>query len=125
MVDIAKMSISLSFLLALVLTLLAVMGVNAADFWEIPASQAKCIKQYSDAYAAQNKEPVVIVVSQCPEVNVAKALADSAVNTGTTSVAVGDKVLILKKSELNCLKQLNLRADGNGMVRIAKDLKCD
>lgn len=97
----------------------------AADFWSIPQTQLECIINATDNYVHQDKEPIVIVVSQCPEADVAKALAKSAVNTGTMSVAKGDKVLIMKKTEIKCLSQLDFETDDGGLVRIAKDLRCD
>ena len=93
--------------------------------WLIPAETATCIRDNADCYASLGTDPVVIIVAACPETDMAKALSKTATNTGTTTVAPGDSVLILSKAELACLVTLDLVTDADGLVRIPKSLRCD
>ncbi|WP_097109525.1 hypothetical protein [Hoeflea halophila] len=101
-------------------------GVVASEesFWTIPLEKAQCILEHATSYADQGADPVVIIVDACPEVHMAKALASTAVNTGTMTMGHGDSVLIFSLAELKCLSELEIKPDEHGLVKISKALNC-
>ena len=115
---------SFSYVLGMAL-MTATTATAEADFWVVPEEAAHCIRDHASNYAKQEADPVVIIVEACPEVDMAKALSQTATNTGTTSVGAGDSVVILSSQELACLAGLDLEPDAEGLVRFPKSLRCD
>ncbi|NDK37046.1 hypothetical protein [Rhodovulum sulfidophilum] len=103
----------------------ALPAVAEEKFWTIAEDRAACIRDNASQYAEHGSDPIVIVVQGCPEVDVMAALASSAKNMAPVGVMRGDSVLIFTRSELACLKELQLEVDDDGFVRIPKSLTCE
>lgn len=105
---------------------------ESEEYWRIPQDRAECILENLDAYIARPGAIALIAVEDCPNVdpfagamkglkNQSGVMAD--INTEKTSQKTA-KFLSYPKSELRCLKGVNLQVDGDGLVLLPKSVTC-
>lgn len=95
------------------------------DFWLIEQVYAECIQKNIDNYVQQPHDPVVIIVGNCPDEDIAAGISATTKATGINTVGKGNSVLIFNKSELPCLATVSLNPDESGLVKIPRKLSCD
>ena len=93
-------------------------------FWRVSKDQFSCIVENSQSYIEHGDDPIVIMVMGCPEADLSKAMAASAVNSGTFEVMDGDPVIILTQKEFKCLVKSKSLVAVNGEIRICREGSC-
>ena len=94
------------------------------SFWRVSQEQFSCIVDNSRNYMEHGDDPIVIMVMGCPEADLSKAMAASAVNSGTFEVMDGDPVIILTKREFQCLIESKDLVAVSGEIRIPREGIC-
>ncbi len=89
---------------------------SAQDVWVLETEQARCFIENIEKYQSATAQPVVIFLSACPIVNVAKAMKQLQVNSGVqpgTQTKNGDvdDVIVYTLKELMCLDKLSIASD--------------
>jgi len=91
--------------------------------WRFDAAQGRCVQENISVYETSDMNPVVIVLSACPETDLAKVLRASSENSGLFSVNDGDRVLVLSHEELACFGELELPDEG--IVEVRRGSVCE
>ena len=102
----------------------------ANDEWRISPESAACFLEHLDDYRNAGGDPVVIVVSACPETDRVKALATLQRNSapGLRESAVADSgfdnVVVLTLQELDCIAKLDGLDPAQGIV-LRRPIGCE
>ena len=101
------------------------------NFWVIPKAQAKCILENRDQYLAQSGELILILVDQCPNVDMFAGAFDGQQNFGGigdvqtgTDLGSFDQMITYTPEQLECLAAEMILSDGD-LVRLPKFVSCE
>jgi hypothetical protein len=100
-------------------------------FWVIPEAQAQCILENRDQYLAQSGELILILVDQCPNVDMFAGAFDGQENFGGigdvqtgTDLGSFDQMITYTPEQLKCLASEMILSDGN-LARLPKFVSCE
>lgn len=119
------------FVASLVFGLVAT-GLCADDtFWVVPEAQAQCILENRDQYLTQDADLIMILVEQCPDIDIFAGALDGQENFGgigdvKTGPNIGtiDTFISYTPEQLSCLASDMVVFDGE-FARLPKFVKCE
>lgn len=120
-----------SFVTSIGFALLATAVYADDTFWVIPEAQAQCILENRDQYLAQPGDLILILVEQCPNVDLFAGALSGQENFGgigdvQTGTGLGsfDEMISYTPVQLECLATEMIVFDGE-FARLPKFVKCD
>ena len=119
------------FVTSICIGLLPITAWADSSFWVVPEAQAQCILENRDQYLTQDADLIMILVEQCPDIDIFAGALDGQENFGgigdvKTGPNIGtiDTFISYTPEQLSCLASDMVVFDGE-FARLPKFVKCE
>ena len=95
-------------------------AAESVDSWMVDTEQGMCVIEHISKYINQKFDPVIIVLSLCPNSDQELAMDTDLENSGLPQPKIQENtirdIIVMNRSDLKCLKSIKMETSGENMM---------